>query len=91
MRTFCPEGQLIKKHSLLNLNTINEAILTEEIYEGIATVCDNNYNLIVDLGIIKGIIPKDEGAIGIKEGKVKEIALISRVGKPVSFLIKELL
>lgn len=91
MRTFCPEGQLIKKHSLLNLNTINEAISTEEIYEGVATVCDNNYNLIVDLGIIKGIIPKDEGAIGIKEGKVKEIALISRVGKPVSFLIKELL
>lgn len=91
MRTFCPEGQLIKKHTLLNLNTINEAIQREEIFEGIATVCDNNYNLIVDMGIIKGVIPKEEGAVGVKEGKVKEIALISRVGKPVCFVIKELL
>lgn len=91
MRTFCPEGQLIKKHTLLNLNTINEAIQHEEIFEGIATVCDNNYNLIVDMGIIKGVIPKEEGAVGVKEGKVKEIALISRVGKPVCFVIKELL
>ena len=79
MRTFCPEGQLIKKHTLLNLNAINEAILSGEIFEGIATVCDNNYNLIVDMGIMKGVILKEEGAIGIKEGRVKEIALISRV------------
>ncbi len=92
MRTFCPEGQLInKKHTLLNLTSIHEAILSGEIFEGIATLCDNEYNLIVDLGVIKGIIPKYEGAIGIKEGLTKEIALISRVGKPVSFVIKDLL
>ena len=91
MRTFCPEGQLIKKHTLLNLNAINEAIISGEIFEGIATVCDNNYNLIVDMGIMKGVILKEEGAIGVKEGKVKEIALISRVGKPVCFVIKKLL
>ena len=92
MRTFCPEGQLLKRrHTLLSLNAINEAISSGEIFEGIATVCDNNYNLIVDMGIIKGVIPKDDGAIGVKEGKVKEIALISRVGKPVSFIINKLL
>ena len=91
MRTFCPEGQLInRKHTLLNLASITEAIANEEIFEGIAYLCDNNYNLMVDMGIIKGVIPKDEGAIGIREGSVKEIALISRVGKPVCFVIKKL-
>lgn len=92
MRTFCPEGQLLKsRKTLLNINEIHDAIKSHEIFEGVATLCDNNYNLIVDMGFIKGIIPKEEGAIGIKEGKTKEIALISRVGKPVCFVVKELL
>ena len=34
-----------------------------------------------------GIIPHDEGAIGITDGSVRDIALISRVNKPVMFRI----
>ena len=36
---------------------------------------------------MKGIIPRNEGALGIEEGTVRDIALISRVNKPVSFVI----
>ena len=49
--------------------------------------CDGEHNLHVDLGCMKGIIPRNEGALGIEEGTVRDIALISRVNKPVSFVI----
>lgn len=57
------------------------------ILESNVTMCDAEHNLIVDLGVMKGKIPREEGAIGIKEGKTRDIALISRVGRAVSFVI----
>ena len=41
------------------------------------------------MGCIKGIIPREEGALGIKEGRVRDIAIISRVNRPVSFVITD--
>ncbi|MFZ2539800.1 MAG: S1 RNA-binding domain-containing protein, partial [Oscillospiraceae bacterium] len=38
-------------------------------------------------GCIKGIIPRDECAIGISEGLTRDIAIISKVNKPVCFKI----
>ena len=32
---------------------------------------------------MKGIIPRNEGALGIEDGSVRDIAIISRVNKPV--------
>lgn len=78
------------KHALLSLNSLAEACENETILEARALVCDTDHNLIVDLGGIKGVIPREEGALGIREGTVRDIALISRVNKPVSFLITAL-
>ena len=50
-------------------------------------MCDAAHNLIVDLGCMKGLILREEGAVGIAEGTVRDIALISRVGKPVCFTV----
>ena len=50
-------------------------------------MCDSSHNLIVDLAGIKGIIPREEGAIGIKDGSVRDIAVISRVNRPVCFVV----
>ena len=50
-------------------------------------MCDAAHNLVVDLGCMKGVIPRAEGAIGISDGTTRDIALISRVGKPVCFII----
>lgn len=58
-----------------------------EIVEALAQSCDAAHNLTVDLICMKGIIPRNEGAVGIKEGTTRDIALISRVGKPVCFVI----
>ena len=53
-------------------------------------MCDSEHNLIVDLGGIRGVIPREEGAIGIREGQVRDIALISRVNKPVCFTVERI-
>ena len=50
-------------------------------------ICDSAHNLIVDLGCMKGIIPREDSAIGIREGNVRDIAIISRVNRPVCFMI----
>lgn len=67
-----------------------EAMNHGDILEARATMCDFEHNLVVELGCMKGVIPREEGTIGIKEGTVKDIALISRVGKPVCFIIESI-
>ena len=91
MFNFLPEGNLIdtkeNKAALSSIQALNEACAKETILEARALVCDQNHNLIVDLGCIKGIIPRFEGAVGIAEGTVRDIAIISKVGKPVCFTV----
>ena len=62
----------------------------EAILEGRAVLCDYQHDLVVDLGWCRGLIPRAEGAVGIADGSTRDIAIISRVGKPVSFLVREL-
>ena len=94
MTDFLPEGELIKLPSNA-LHTANAAALEDImkkgiIAEGICTLCDSNHNLIVNLGFAEGFIPRNEGAIGIEEGVTRDIALISRVNKPVCFVVKRI-
>lgn len=51
-------------------------------------LCDGEHNLYVDLGCMRGYIPREEVALGIREGTVKDVAIITRVNKMVSFIIK---
>ena len=91
MTGYYPEGRLLSTtENLYSLSTpvqLSEAYHDGRILEARAVVCNSSHDLIVDLGCMKGIIPRDEGAIGIREGKVRDIAVISRVNRPVSFII----
>ncbi len=51
-------------------------------------LCDSGHNLYVDLGCMRGYIPREEVALGIREGTVKDVAIITRVNKMVSFVVK---
>ena len=51
-------------------------------------LCDSGHNLYVDLGCMRGYIPREEAALGIREGSVKDVAIITRVNKMVSFVVK---
>ena len=91
MACFLPEGVLTEKegHRMLfrEPGFLKECIESGRILEGIAVCCDNEHNLIVDLGCMKGVIPREEGAVGISDGTVRDIAMISRVNMPVCFKI----
>lgn len=93
MTKFMPEGSLISTRENLNLLTskafLREAFYSRKIIEARAVMCDKEHNLHVDLGVMKGIIPREEGAIGISDGSVRDIAVISRVNKPVVFRITD--
>lgn len=89
-----PEGSLINnavnKNTLSSVQGIKDAMVKNIILEGRAALCDKDHNLHIDLGVMKGIIPRNEGAIGIEEGYVRDIALISRVGKSVCFTVEDI-
>lgn len=58
-----------------------------EVLESRVLLCDREHNLHVDLGAVRGIIPRVEGAVGIDDGSVRDIALISKVNKSVCFTV----
>lgn len=88
MNDFYPEGlRNENKRSILSAAVLAEAKVQQSVLEAPVIMCDASHNLIVDLGCMKGIIPRSEGALGIADGSTRDIALISRVGKPVSFVV----
>lgn len=87
-QAFLPEGwgdlACQTRHTLRQLE---QARTSGTILSGRAILCDPDLNLHVDLGYCKGIIPREETAMGIAEGTLREIAVLSRVGKPVCFQV----
>lgn len=86
-----PEGCLFRtaenQKYISSTEGLAEAMENDIILEARASMCDNSHNLIIDLPYNHGIIPRDEGAIGIQDGSTKDIALISRVNKIVCFKV----
>ncbi len=88
MNDFCPEGfKTENKRSIMSTALLAEAKVQQTVLEAPVIMCDASHNLIVNLGCMRGIIPRSEGALGIEEGTTRDIALISRVGKTVSFVV----
>ena len=91
---FHPEGHLIdtfeNRAALQTPASLAEAMRDQTILEAKAIMCDSKHNLIVDLKFMRGLIPREEGAIGIKDGSVRDIAILSRVNRPVCFWCRTL-
>lgn len=94
MNEFFPEGTLLgtpeNRAAMQSVSALKEAAQKETILESRAIKCDPAHNIHVDLAGLPGIIPREEGAMGIDTGEVRDIALISRVGKPVCFTVTAL-
>ena len=66
---------------------LERAMLQGKILEGVAVLCDSQLALHVDLGCMEGIIPREE-ALWCRPGEeIKDIAVITRVGKAVCFKV----
>ena len=91
MKEYYPEGWLgstaENRKNMLTPSALMQAQANETVLEATVIMCDTEHNLTVDLGCMTGIIPRVEGAIGISDGSTRDIALISRVGRPVSFVV----
>ena len=83
-----PEG--LAQQLTYTMGELQRAMETGRILEARALLCDEHYNLEVELGCTRGIIPHEECAAGIAEGTVKNIAVITRVGRSVCFKVQSI-
>ncbi|MCL2087524.1 MAG: S1 RNA-binding domain-containing protein [Oscillospiraceae bacterium] len=91
MIEYLSEGELYcredNKYRISSKKTLEELKLLNITAEAPCVVCDSQHNLIVDFGFMKGLVPREEGAVGIDTGRTRDIALISRVNKPICFKV----
>ena len=90
--SYMPEGMLIggaRNREIIaeGRSGIERAMASGTILESVALLCDNDMNLHVDMNGITGIIPRDEVCFTKNGEKVKDIAIITRVGKPICFKV----
>lgn len=93
MNSYKPEGSLIStiknREYTSSLRGLEEALERQIILEAPAILCDSSFNLHVSLfGGVCGIIPREEAEYAKSEETVKDIAILTRVGKPVCFKVK---
>lgn len=88
---FRPEGILYhteqNREYISSVQGLEKAMMQGKILEAPAILCDGEMNLHVDLGGVKGIIPREEVAFCKSGAELKSIAIITRVGKPVCFKV----
>ena len=91
MNSFYPEGEIISNSDisefLASEDGLAEACSRNITLEAKALLCTSSHDLIVELPCGRGIIKREEGALGIREGTTRDIALLSKVGKPVCFKV----
>ena len=85
MNKYYPEGEL--ENCPADIAEAEEYIKNGTIAEAMCVLCTGEHDLIVEMGFLRGRIKRTEGAVGIENGTTRDIALISRVNKPVSFKI----
>ncbi len=88
---YLPEGLLYgtakNREYISSLEGLEKAMREGKILEAPAAMCDSETNLYIDLGNIRGIMPREEVALCRSGEELKSIAIITRVGKPVCFKV----
>ena len=92
MNNFKPEGLLLTTQKNIeytsSLSGLERAMERHITLEAPVIMCDHDLNLHIELpSKIKAIIPRDEVVLS-KDGEIiKDIAILTRVGKPVCFKV----
>lgn len=89
-----PEGHLIhtceNREYLGSETMLARACVTGKILESYAVMCDRELNLSLQLPCMNAIIPKEEALYLNRDEEFKDIAVITRVGKPVCFKVLDI-
>ena len=91
MTTFFPEGTLLSspenQAALSSLSALESAMEHGKLLEAVAQKCEPDLTLRFDLGGIPAFMPKEEVTRTEEDCEIRDIAVITRVGKPCVFLI----
>ena len=87
VKQFEPEGS---RRTRLTRSVLRRAMERGEVLEGLVTRCDADHTLCLSLGEAEGLIPREEAAVGVAEGTVREAAVLSCVGRQVCFRVQSL-
>ena len=90
MNYYLPEGMGLRRGGFTP-DLLRKAKAEGTILQAPVLLCDEKHDLLVDLGCCTGHLPREECAIGIAEGETRDIAILSRVGKAVSFRVLDFL
>ncbi len=89
--SYRPEGSLISlpenREYISSLSGLERAMACGRILEATAILCDDRSRLHVDLFGIRGFIEREECLYCRSGETIKDIAIITRVGKPVCFKV----
>ncbi len=87
-----PEGTLLRmsenREYISSLSGLERAMNEGKILESTVLLCDSSMRLHVDLYGIRGIIERNDAVFCRAGEEIKDIAVITRVGKPVCFKIR---
>ncbi|MEG0340060.1 MAG: 30S ribosomal protein S1, partial [Oscillospiraceae bacterium] len=86
---FYVEG-LQKYNNNFTKSSIHNALISGEIMESRALTFDKEKQLRFSLGEYEGYMPYEECADGVREGEIRDIALITRVGRSICFVVTEI-
>ena len=89
--TYLPEGCLLNtpenQEYISSISGLERAFVEGKILESTVSFCDSSFRLHIELNGMVGIMDKDE-ALFCREGEhTKDIAIITRVGKPIAFKV----
>ncbi len=91
VNTYKPEGLSLtapqNRELLSSRMGLERAMASGIILESTALLCDKDMNLHIDLHGIEGIMPREEVVYCRAGEEVKDIAVITRVGKPICFKV----
>lgn len=88
---YLPEGSYAAlpavRQALRSPDGLRRAQAEGMILEAVAQRCTAAHDLLFDLGFAQGVMPRTCCALGVAEGDTREIAILSRVGKPTCFVV----
>ncbi len=91
MNRYAPEGSYLSRpenrEALSSLQGLEKALALGDILEAIPHLCDGELCLHFNLGPVPGVMPREEVQHLPSGEEVKDIAVLTRVGKPVCFKI----
>ena len=87
-KLYLPEG--LRPPVPLALGHLREALETGDILEAPVQRCGVDHTLLLNLGGVQGRIPREEAVAPWISGADRDIAVLSRVGKPTCFTVTAL-